>query len=168
MYHLQPETYHRSDDDADMTRAVLMGMLEETGMTMDELIKAYPEAMNDVKSFKAELARREKVKLQKQKHKEAINKFYETVENTQLNLSDYNAKINNKVVYFDYPLFNEDITELTRLGVKITKAGGVITRSPQQANIVILKDQMSPSKTIPYGTGAKFMSYSEIRKIIVK
>lgn len=146
-YNLKSFTYHESDDDALMTLEVFKKILEDNNLTLDDAIKQYPNAYNNVNDFIKGVEARKKVKEEKKKKAKMIDDFYKDMDEKSFALGSYDERFWKKNVCFYYQLFLDDFSDLYPVGKELKKRGANIVRSTEEADIIVLKPHTMLSNT---------------------
>ena len=157
-------TYHESDDDALMTMEVFKKILEINNLTVEESIKKFPKAYSNVDLFIKDAERRKKIKEAKIKKAKQVDDFYMQMDKVALSLQAYDERYYKKNVCFNYQLFMDDFSDLYIVGKELRRAGANIVRSPEIADIIVIKPHTVISNTTKTKEKYSVIRYDTLRK----
>lgn len=167
-YQVQSFTYHRSDDDALMTMEVFKALLDRNQLTVEQVLKKYPQSINDTMTLVETIARR---KRQKQAHATHAKKVSELMKNDGVkpNSNLYNPFFYEKTFFFDNVVLSEELDYLLHHKKEIYFRGAKITKNLKETQIVVLsqKDvkQLDYKKINP---DIEYVEYSTFKKELSK
>lgn len=162
-YSVKAFSYHRSDDDALMSMEVLKAICALKGMTVEEIIKEYPQRDNSIEKIakqRKEHIKKKRLEEERRKKKEILFSY-----KMQRDLSKYDKFFYDQKFLFNSSLLNSKIDEILKNEEIVYKAGGKIVKELKEATVYVYNKS---KKNIPIGLidifKGKFVSYSTFLK----
>ena len=169
-YKVNRATLHRSDDDAFMTMEVFREMLKNNNLTVEEVIKRYPDCSFESKTIEKRMREKKKNRIEREAMNKKIQSYYKSLRDNpiQPDLAHFDKFLWKKKIYMSKSVLFYEHDYIFKNTEKIYKHGGVVTENIRDADYIIAYDRKNSfeSNLDNMKEGCKVYSFNEFKSVI--